>query len=78
MSPPPWQAFIEGVVYAEAEVPWGHDSAYVMLQEFPGLRESVTGRSAAAITQTLGLVQALTHVDVLQSVHANRPPVGYV
>jgi len=76
MSPPPWQAFIEGVVYADAEVPWGHDSAYVMLQEFPGLRESVTGRSAAAITQTLGLVQALTHVDVLQSVRANRPARG--
>jgi len=75
-SPPPWQAFIAGVVYADAEVPWGNDPAYVMLQEFPGLRESVNGRSAAAITQTLGLVQALTHVDVLQSVHANRPARG--
>jgi hypothetical protein len=44
-----------------------------MLPEFLGLRESVTGRSAAAITQTLGLVPALTRVDVLQSVRANRP-----
>ena len=75
-SPPPWQAFIEGVVYADAEVPWGDDPAYGMLQAFPGLRESVNGRSAAAITQTLGLVRALTHVDVLQSVHANRPARG--
>jgi hypothetical protein len=75
-SPPPWQAFIEGVVYAEAEVPWGNDPAYAMLQEFPGLRESVNGRSAAAITQTLGLVEALTQVNVLQSVHANRPACG--
>ncbi len=76
MSLPPWQAFIEGVVYADAEVPWGNDPAYAMLREFPGLRESVNGRSAAAITQTLGLVQALTHVDMLQVVHANRPARG--
>ena len=76
MSPPPWQAFIEGAVYADAEAPWGNDPAYAMLQEFPGLRESVNGRMAAAITQTLGLVQAMTHVDVLQIVHANRPACG--
>jgi hypothetical protein len=75
-SPPPWQAFIEGVVYADAEVPWGNDPAYGMLQAFPGLRETVNGRMAAAIAQTLGLVQALTQVDVLQSVHANRPARG--
>jgi methyltransferase family protein len=75
-SPPPWHAFIEGVVYADAEVPWGNDPAYGMLQAFPGLRETVNGRIAAAITQTLGLVQALTQVDVLQSVHANRPARG--
>jgi hypothetical protein len=75
-SPPAWQAFIEGVVYADAAVPWANDPAYALLQEFPGLRESVTGRSAAALTQALGLVQALTHVDVLQSVCANRPARG--
>jgi hypothetical protein len=75
-SPPPWQAFIEGVIYADAEVPWGNDPAYVMLQAFPGLRESVNGRIAAALTQTLGLVQALAHVDVLQIVRANRPSRG--
>jgi len=75
-SPPPWQAFIEGVVYADAEAPWGNDPAYAMLQEFSGLRESVNGRSAAALMQTLGLVQALTHIDVLQIVHANRPVCG--
>jgi len=56
-SPPPWQAFIEGVVYADAEAPWGNDPAYAMLQEFSGLRESVNGRSAAALMQTLGLVE---------------------
>jgi hypothetical protein len=26
-SPPSWQAFIEGVVYTDAEVPWGNDPA---------------------------------------------------
>ena len=75
-SPPPWQAFIAGVVYADAEVPWGNDPAYAMLQEFPGLRESVNGRRAAAITQTLGLVEALTQANMLQIVHANRPACG--
>jgi len=75
-SPPPWQAFIDGVVYTEAAVPWGNDAAYVLLQEFPGLRESVNGRSTAALTQTFDLVQALTHVDMLQSVRANRPARG--
>jgi hypothetical protein len=62
-SPPPWHAFIKGVVYADTEVPWGNDPAYGMLQAFPGLRETVNGRMAAAITQTLGLVQALTQVN---------------
>jgi len=71
-----WDVFIEGRVYADADVPWRDDPAYGLLQEFPGLQESVTGRMAAALTQTLGLVQALTHVDLLQVVHASRPTRG--
>ncbi len=71
-----WDVFIEGRVYADAEAPWRDDPAYGLLQEFPGLRESVTGRLATALTQTLNLLQALTHVDLLQVVHAKRPARG--
>ena len=78
-SPPPWQAFIEGVVYTEAEVPWGNDAAYVLLQEFPGLPGRVSMDAVLRLTlETFDLVQALTHVDMLQSVRANRPARGYV
>src|SRR5262249_17314219 len=38
--------------------------------------ESVNGRSAAALTQTLDLVQVLTHIDMRQVIRANRPSRG--
>ena len=64
---PPWQAFIEGSIYPDAEVPWCDDPAFTLLREFPGLQASVSGRIAAALAQTMALVRALTQVDICTS-----------
>lgn len=71
-----WKEFIEGEVYADTEAPWRDDPAFTLLLEIPGLRESVGGRIAAALTQAIGLVQALTQVDLLEVVSMHRPVQG--
>jgi hypothetical protein len=71
-----WQGFVEGEIYTEAEAPWRDDPAFALLCQFPGLRDSVGGNSAAALTQAIGLVRALAQVDLLEGVRANRPAYG--
>ena len=61
-----WKEFVEGEIHANAQAPWRDDPAFALLLEFPGLRESVGGRIAAALTQVIGLVRALTRVDLLK------------
>jgi hypothetical protein len=73
---PSWQAFIEGDIYADTEAPWCDDPAFPLLQEFPGLQASVSGRIAAALGQTMALVRALTQVDILHVIHTHRPARG--
>src|SRR3989442_4467478 len=75
-SPPQdqsWKEFVEGEIHADAQAPWRDDPAFALLLEFPGLRESVGGRIAAALTQAIGLEWALTRVDLLEVVRASAP-----
>ena len=72
----PWQAFIEGSIYADTEVPWRHDPAFALLRELPGLQASVSGRIPAALAQIMALVRALTQVDILHVIHTHRPARG--
>jgi len=71
-----WQEFIAGEIYADAEAPWHSDPAYALLLQFPGLRESAGGRITDALKQAIGLVRAMTQVDLLEKVHASRPTHG--
>jgi len=78
-SPPQdqgWKEFVEGEIHADAQAPWRDDPAFALLLEFPGLRESVGGRIAAALTQAIGLVRALTRVDLLKVARASAPAQG--
>ena len=78
-SPPQdqgWKEFVEGQIHADAQAPWRDDPAFALLLEFPGLRESVGGRIAAALTQAIGLVRALTRVDLLKVARASAPAQG--
>lgn len=72
----PWNAFIEGVVYTDAAAPWRDDPSFVLLNEFPGLQASISGRISAALTQTMALVQALTQVDMRHMLQAQHPARG--
>jgi hypothetical protein len=71
-----WQAFIEGPMYADDQVPWRDDLAFAMIAEHPGLRDSISGRVAPALTQAIGLVRALTGVDLLAVICSRRPAQG--
>ena len=73
---PAESAFLAGPVYAEAEAPWHDDPAFTLLSQYPGLRDSVGGRVADALTQAIGLVQAMAQVDLRASIHRLRPAVG--
>lgn len=73
---PPWRAFIEGPLYADEEAPWREDPAFALLRQYPGLRDSIGGRIAAAVQQAVGLVQAMTQVDLVALVHAHARPQG--
>jgi hypothetical protein len=72
----PWQAFITGPVYADADAPWRVDSAFATLCEFPGLRDSIGGRIAEPLIQAVGLVKAITQVDLLPIVQMHPRPQG--
>src|SRR6476661_2491027 len=75
-TPQPWQAFIDGQLYADGEAPWRDDPAFATLCQFPGLRDSIGGRIAEALHQALGLVKAMTHVDLFSVVHKGAQPQG--
>jgi hypothetical protein len=71
-----WQDFLAGELYPDAQVPWRDDPAYGLLLQVPGLRESVGGRSAAALHQAIGLVRALAGVDLCAEIRAGQPAQG--
>jgi hypothetical protein len=57
-------AFIAGPIYAGTEIPWRDDPAFALLSQYPGLRDSVGGRVADALTQAIGLAHAMARVDL--------------
>jgi len=71
-----WSGFIEGSVYPDNAVPWRHDPAYATILEHPGLRDSIGSHVASALQQAIGLVQAMTQVNVLDIVRGHRPAIG--
>jgi hypothetical protein len=72
----PWRQFIEGNLFADDDTPWRDDPAYQLLLQLPGLRDSVGGQVAPALTQAIGLVQALARVNLLDLVRSRRPAQG--
>ena len=74
--PVSWSDFIEGSVYPDNAVPWRHDPAYATILEHPGLRDSIGSHVASALRQAIGLVQAMTQVNVLDIVRRHRPAIG--
>src|SRR5262245_4212215 len=74
--PQRWQTFIDGPLYDDVDAPWCDDSAFATLREFPGLRDCIGGRIADALTQAIGLVRAMTQVDLLSIVQAHPRPQG--
>ena len=71
-----WRDFIEGPLYAVGRAPWQHDPAFAVLTEETGLRDSIGGHVASALTQVLGLVQALAQVDLKATIRSIRPAWG--
>lgn len=71
-----WSDFIEGPVYPDNTAPWRRDPAYATILEHPGLRDSIGSHVASALQQAIGLVQAMTQVDILDVVHGHRPAIG--
>ena len=68
--------FIEGPVYADTETPGCDDPAFALLCQYPGLRDSVGGQVAEALTQAIGLVQAMAQTDLRTVVHQRKPATG--
>ncbi|MBI3245048.1 MAG: hypothetical protein HYZ50_00900 [Deltaproteobacteria bacterium] len=71
-----WRDFIDGPLYEDAAAPWREDPAYGFLLAFPGLRDSIGGQVAPALIQTIGLVQALARVNLLDAVQRKHPARG--
>ena len=71
-----WSDFIEGSVYPDNTAPWRHDPAYATILEHPGLRDSIGSHVASALQQAIGLVQAMTQVNVLDVIRSHRPAIG--
>jgi len=71
-----WRAFIEGHLYEDIDAPWRGDPAFATLCEFPGLRDCIGGRIADSLTQGVGLVKAMTHIDLLSVVQTYARPHG--
>jgi len=72
----PGAEFIEGSVYADTETPGRDDPAFALLCQYPGLRDSVGGHVAEALTQAIGLVQAMVRTDLRSVVHQRKPANG--
>ena len=75
-TPEPWSDFIEGAVYPDNAAPWRDDPAYAPILEHPGLRDSIGSHVAPALQQAIGLVRAMTQVNLLDGVRSHRPAVG--
>ncbi len=73
---PAESAFLAGPVYPEDKTPWRDDPAFALLSQYPGLRDSVGGRVADALTQAIGLVQAMARVDLRAIACQSRPATG--
>jgi hypothetical protein len=73
---PPWNVFIEGVVYTDTATPWRDDPSFAVLKAFAGLQDSVSGRITAALAQTMALVQGLTQVDMRHILRTQSPARG--
>jgi hypothetical protein len=71
-----WRKFIVGPLYADSDAPWRTDPAYQFLLQFSGLRDAVGGQVAPALTQAVGLVQALAQVDLHALARQHRPALG--
>ena len=71
-----WRKYVEGPLHGAAETPWRDDPAYQLFLQFSGLRDAVGGQVAPALTQAIGLVQALAQVDVPALVRQRRPALG--
>jgi hypothetical protein len=71
-----WRDFVHGPVYADEDAPWRNDPAFSLLQQFPGLRDSIGGRVGVAVQQAIGLVRALAQVDLLALMDTRRPAEG--
>lgn len=71
----PWRVFLEGTLYVSA-TPWQDDPAFGIISNQPGLRDSIGGPVAPALTMACNLVQAIRHFDIEAYVEANRPAQG--
>lgn len=69
-----WQDFLAGPLYPPGQEPWRDDTAFAVITEEEGLRDSLGGSLTPVIAMVHGLVQALTGIDVLALGRA-RPPV---
>jgi hypothetical protein len=72
----PGAEFIEGPIYRETEAPWRDDPAFALLCQYPGLRDSVGRNVADALTQAIGLVQAMARSDLRTVAHQRKPANG--
>ena len=73
---PIWQAFIEGPIYATADVPWCEDAAFAVIAQEPGLRDSIGGPVAPALTMAMEVVRAMTGIALMEVMHTRRPAQG--
>ncbi len=71
-----WEAFIDGPLYISAHPPWCDDAAFAMIAAHPGLRHSLGGHVASALTLAVDWVQALSGLDVVATACAPRPAQG--
>ncbi len=75
-TPASWSDFIEGFVYPDNAVPWQRDPAYRTILEYPGLRANIGSHVSSALQQAIGLVQAMTRVNILDVVRGHCPAIG--
>ncbi len=71
-----WQAFIEGPLFADSQIPWRDDAAFEVIAAHAGLRDSIGGHVKPALLQAIGLVSAMAQVELLDVVQAQRPAQG--
>lgn len=72
----PWDVFIASPLYGADDTPWRDDPAFPVIAEHVGLRDSLGGHVASALTLAIGMVHATTQVDLRAVVQARRPAYG--